>query len=177
MSFPHEQKKGSKNSKHEVPDDSSPLFPDSETPGKADEKDETAAPDVDEFAEQGKALGNVDDLDFSAQWAQIESVQNRETVAEELTGQYLKLSDFKQGERRGFIVKGFAEFPNERTGDMVPAVKLQGKDKVNYICGANVVVSSVRNSNREIPFPIVIESNGKKKGKNGDYYDAKVFAV
>lgn len=90
----------------------------------------------------------------------------------EATGTYLDLSGFKLNEKRAYIFKGMTTFVKEG-GETIPAAMLMGEDKESYII-AGVVITGALAKVPQVPIAVMIQCNGKKKGKAGNYWDVKI---
>ena len=94
--------------------------------------------------------------------------------AEELTSDYLDLNDFTVGEERNYIFTGMGKFTKPDTGEVIPAVHLLTKERRSLICASTLIVQSLTKV-EQLPCAVRIQVNGKKKGKNGSYFDVRVF--
>lgn len=94
--------------------------------------------------------------------------------AQELTSDYLDLNDFEVGEERNYIFTGMGKFTKPDTGEVIPAVHLLTKERRSLICASTLIVQSLTKVEK-LPCAVRIQVNGKKKGKNGSYFDVRVF--
>jgi len=93
----------------------------------------------------------------------------------ELTSNYLDFKEFNKGETRSFIATGMTTFTTQE-GELKPAVKLMNRERQNFICGSTIVVNTIKRL-ENLPAPVKIQVNGMVKGKNGSYYDVKIFTL
>lgn len=95
-----------------------------------------------------------------------------ENEGQEVTGNYLKLSDFKIGEKNLFIYTGATTI--EVDGNKLDAVQLIAENRQRYVTAAAVVVSACRKI-ETTPCGLCIIVDGKTRGTKGEYYNARVF--
>lgn len=151
------------------------LFPETETPETLTEP-ETEMSAHDEFMQGVEEPVKITDDYFNAM-AEAAAKAIEENKLNEITGEYLKLSDFKKDEKRVFIFTGMSTFIEQKTGATIPAAQLVGaQNKINYICASSVVVSACAKIDN-FPCAVIIQSKGKAKSAKGEYYDASVFTV
>lgn len=113
-----------------------------------------------------------DDAFLDGLFDEIESKQSGQ--AEELTSDYLDLNDFTVGEERNYIFTGMGKFTKPDTGEIIAAVHLLTKERRSLICASTLIVQSLQKVD-QLPCAVRIQVNGKKKGKNGSYFDVRVF--
>lgn len=111
----------------------------------------------------------------------FDALENDETPMREITGNYLDLNDFAEGEIRPYIFTGKTNFTTDKTdqkGDLIvkDAVTLVDKTGKQFICASTVIVNSLFKVEK-IPCGCKIQVNGKVKGKNGNYFDCKVYVL
>lgn len=87
-------------------------------------------------------------------------------------GKYFK---FETPGTYNFICTGLDDFQKDgKTVDVVCFEDAEGQKLVN---GSAVLVSSVKDADKEFPFFIRIDYKGKKSGANGDYDDMQVYCL
>lgn len=115
---------------------------------------------------------NMNDLDFvNGVFDEAEGKKSNELS--EVTAGYLDLNEFKKGEERTYMFTAMTTFTTNE-GEVKPAVVLMDRERANYICASTVIVTACRRLDK-LPAMIRLQVNGKVKGKNGDYFDVKVF--
>lgn len=117
---------------------------------------------------------NEEPIDIDSMFESLSVKKTQELV--ETTANYLKLDDFKIGEEKDFIYLAKTVFARQDTGEAMQAVKLIDRDRNSWICAAQVVVENLSKIEK-VPAAIRMRFNGKKKGKNGSYYDVQIFTV
>lgn len=115
---------------------------------------------------------SLDDDFLTGLFNEVET--KKTTQARELTSDYLDLNTFKDGEERNYVFTNMTTFTKPDTGEVIPAVNLVSKERQSFICASTLVVQSL-NKVDKLPAAIRIQVNGKKKGKNGNYFDVRVF--
>lgn len=133
-----------------------------------------------EIAEMENGLPAVQEetpADMQAIFNTLEGAEN----LRELTAEYLDLNTFTEGETRPFIFTGKTSFTTDKKdteGNFIvkPAVTLLSKEGKSLICASTVIVNSLFKV-EQTPAGIKIQVNGKKKGKEGSYFDCKVYVM
>ena len=96
------------------------LFPETETPETVTPETETELTAEQEFMQGVEAPVQLSDDYFNAM-AEAAAKAIEENKLNEITGEYLKLSDFKKDEKRVFIFTGMSTFIEQKTGATIPA--------------------------------------------------------
>lgn len=152
----------------------SDLPADFETPEDftPEEAEQLKAPLPAPVSKEGLSVDKLSDDEF------IDKIfEQMETAGEsrELTSNYIKFDDFKEGEKRSYIATGLTTFTTQ-DGEVKPAVRLIDRERTNFICASTVVVNTVKGMD-SLPAPVIIQVNGKKKGANGSYFDVRIFTI
>jgi len=111
----------------------------------------------------------------------FDALEDDKTPMREMTANYLDLNDFAEGEIRPYIFTGKTNFTTDKTdatGNLIvkDAVTLVDKTGKQFICASTVIVNSLFKVEK-IPCGCKIQVNGKVKGKNGNYFDCKVYVL
>lgn len=109
--------------------------------------------------------------DIESIFDEIENANDDDMQA--MVSEYLKFSDWYEGELRSFIYNGQTTFIDDQ-GEVKEAVLLIDRKKKSFITGAAVLVSSLKKL--ASPYPVKVKYNGKRKGANGTYFDLEVSA-
>lgn len=133
-----------------------------------------------ELAEMENGLPAIQEetpADMKAIFDTLEGTDNMR----ELTAEYLDLNTFTEGETRPFIFTGKTSFTTDKKdteGNFIvrPAVTLLSKEGKSLICASTVIVNSLFKV-EQIPAGIKIKVNGKRKGKEGSYFDCNVYVM
>lgn len=119
---------------------------------------------------------DYENLDFNQDYKNMDfdALENKE--GQELTADFLSLETINDNQPHNYFVTGITTFTDNQTGETKPAVSLIGKGNVSLICGAKTVVTACEKLTT-FPVPIRIIVNGKTKGKNGSYWNARVLSL
>lgn len=121
---------------------------------------------------EGLTMHNMNDEEFiDGVFGELDSKDEKEAM--ELTSNYLDFSEWKEGDKNDFIFTRMSRFTKDN-GEVVPAVCLMDRNKKTWLTAAAVVVKSLEKVDK-LPCAVRILYNGKVKGKNGSYYDVRVF--
>lgn len=121
---------------------------------------------------EGLTMHSMNDEKFiDGVFAEMDEKEESEGV--ELTSNYLDFSEWTAGEKRDYIFTRMGTFTKD-TGDTIPAVHLMDRTKKTFISASTVLVKSLEKTEK-LPCAVRIACNGKVKGKNGSYYDLRVF--
>lgn len=117
-------------------------------------------------------MHNMNDEKFiDGVFGELDNKDEKEAI--ELTRNYLDFNEWKEGDKNDFIFTRMSTFTKDN-GEVVPAVCLMDRNKKTWFTAAAVVVKSLEKVNK-LPCAVRILYNGKVKGKNGSYYDVRVF--
>jgi len=121
------------------------------------------------------AFEDREQQDYEETFAKMAGKKSSEL--EELTSDFLKLDEFRQGEERDYICVKKTTTTDKLTGETRQAFILQDREGRRWLCASTVAVNAF-NKLFDLPAPVRIRVNGKRKAASGgSYYDINAFCL
>lgn len=128
-----------------------------------------------DLARQMDARLLTDNEAFDAFFEQAARVDS-EALHEE-NSLYLRFDEWAKGESKDFVCIGVGQVVETDNGKK-PAVLLLDEERNQWIAASSIVVNVCnRLAEKSLPFFVRVTYNGKKKGKNGEYYDISIKSL